>query len=489
MIKEIFLATLFVLCVASLITMGMRPEGAKPGVKTLCWTTDSNPAREIQVKGFRDWLAKRGEQEIDLRLDVAGAEFSKKIIQGISGVASDLVDCYPQQGELGYLVQCGMVEPLDGMAAKQGFSLDKTYAALRDDLLIDGHQYAVPCSANAPMLFVNRKAFEELGLEAPPPRWSFADFERRGAEYVRKANEGQARRERFFCSGVPPVLLARSLGADLFNETLTKSGAASPGFVETFRLLSRWTYELHLLPSASEMASFATQSGYGGATFQLFNNGNFAMTYSGRYALIQFRQFGVLDLDVCEPPNGGFPNTLIGARSLLLYKGSPNKKEAALFLQYLFSEEYNTNIVEDADSLPPNPLYLKTEAYLRPPAHPNEWRVHSKFANEAVAIGIVSSKSPYVSNSLAYKMLDDAHMTVMSQVSSPEAAAAALASRLDGEIARNLKDNPALAEPYAKALAAQSEIERRLAAGQKIPSALIANPFHRKYYATRGLLE
>lgn len=235
------------------------------------------------------------------------------------------------------------------------------------------------------------------------------------------------------------------------------------------------------------MASFSTQSGYGGSSFQLFNNGNFATTFAGRFALIQFRQFGALDLDVCEPPNGGFPNTFVGARSVAVYKGSKRKKEAELFQAYLFSEEYNMNIVEDGDSLPPNPAYVKTEAYLKPPAHPNEWKVHSKLAQDALSIAIVSSKSPFASNKLANQALEDAYMAAMSGVMSPEEAALEAKRKIDAEIERTVGENPALRKPYEAALKAQAAIDEAKAQGRPVPAELVANPFHKRLLASKGL--
>lgn len=486
--KKLFAAILLALAIASIATVYMTPEKISP-VPVLYWVTDNNPARALQISNFRKWLAKNGRPDAELRVDTANSDSSKKIIQGVSGVLGDTSDCYPAWGEIRYMVETGIVEDITDDALRLGFDPGKTYPSLKDDLCIDGRQYVFPCNVAASLFMVNLDTFKRFGVEPPPTRMGVEEFERRGREYMEAANKGLPRTENFFCQGLPNICMVRSFGGDLFNETLTK-GVANPGaFTKAFDLMYKWTYVDHIMPTEADIASFATQSGYGGATLQLFNSGNFAMVNYGRYALIQLRQFGRINLDVVEFPNGGFPNSIIMARAAFVYKGGKHKDLTKLFLAYLASEDYNMNIVEDADSLPPNPAYTKIDAYLRPKGLENEWKLHSKFANEAVDVSIVQSKSPYVSNSLAYKFFNDAYSSQMSRRMTAEEAVGDIKARLDAEIARTLKENPKLQASYAKDLETQQKIEERLSKGERIPMEWIKNPFHRKYYKERGLAE
>lgn len=487
--KGLFIALLSMLAIATAFTVYMNPEKTS-AIPILYWVTDNNPARTLQTKGFQEWLVKNGHPKAEMRVDSSNADSSKKIIQGVSGVAGDDIDCFTSGGELNFFVETGIVEDLTGIAAKYGFTPDKTYQAVRDDIVMDGRQYVFPCNVYTSLYFVNLDAFKKAGVEPPPVRWSFEEFEAIGKKFVAAVNDPDGlRRENFFCDSVPNIVLARSLGSDVFNETMTKASVDTKAFLKTFKLINKWTYEDHLLPTAAEQASFAVQSGYGGASAQLFNNGNYGMIFSGRHILIQFRQFGTLNLNTVEPPNGGFPNTPAGARAAFIYKGGKHKDIASLFLAYLASEEYNMNIVEDADGLPPNPVYTKTEAYLKPKGHPNEWNVHSRFANEGIDIAIVTSKSPYVSNNLAYKFFNDGFNSFMSGRLTAEEAVKDIQSRINEEIARTLLENPKLAAAYKRDLENQVKIDERLLKGERIPLSWIKNPFHRKYYKEIGLAE
>ncbi|MCX6986395.1 MAG: extracellular solute-binding protein, partial [Lentisphaerae bacterium] len=251
----------------------------------------------------------------------------------------------------------------------------------------------------------------------------------------------------------------------------------------------KWIEVDHILPSAAEVASFSTDSGYGGAAFQLFYKGNFAMVSTGRFALVQFRQFGNLDLDAVEYPNGGYSNTIIATRGALVYKGGKHKDLSKYFLAYLASEDYNMNIVNDADALPPNPEFTKREEYLCPKDYPNEWKVHKKFAQDAVDISIILTKSPFVSNKRVYRYIEDYRQAVLSGKLTPEKAVKLCETRINEEIDRTILEKPKLRPEYDRQVELQKKIDEYRETGRKIPKEWISNPFHKKYYRDMGLLE
>jgi len=489
-LKYLFATLLSILVGASLVTFWLTSERAadKP---VIYWVTDNNPARTLQIQNFGEWMRKNNYPDCELRIDSANREPSKLIIQSISGVGGDVMDC--GGGDVIYFQEMGIMEDVTEDAKRLGFDPAKTYPSLEDDLKVQGRQYLFPCNVSANMFFVNLGIFKELGLEAPPMRWDIAEFERRGKEFVAVANRGLERRQYFWSADIDILTLMRSFGTDVFNETLTRAqltGAGHDGYRNALKLNKKWINEDHLVPSAAESASFTSEVGYGGAGFQLFFSGKFAMVPVGRYALIQFREFGKLELDAVEFPNGGYPNTTIATRAAFVYKGGKHKELAKYFLAYLASEEYNMNIVADADALPPNPIYTLREEYLQPKEFPNEWRVHKKFAQDAVAISIVMTKSPFVSNNLVYNnYMKDCRDAVLSNLMSPEDAVKLCEQRINEEIARKLKENPKLRPEYNRQLAIQKKIDGLRKAGKKVPLELISNPFHKKYYKDMGWLE
>ncbi|MBN2449606.1 MAG: carbohydrate ABC transporter substrate-binding protein [Lentisphaeria bacterium] len=371
--KYLFATILAVLVAASLFTRSLNPA-VRSSVPILYWVTDSNPAREVQVSTFQRWLQKHDYPRFDLRLDMVNVASDKIVIQGVSGVCADIIG-HCGGANMTYRQAVGILEDVTERALELGFDPSQTYEAMGPEITIDGRQYAFPCNVYVHLLWVSRDTFTQYGLPCPSRRWTFEEFEDLGKRFCAAANRPDEPRRHFLVPYLSTQQMHRSLGLSQYNETLTACILDDPRMVRVLELYYKWTYEDHILPTLAERDSFATESGYGGSTIQLFNSGNYALFPCGRYGLIQLRTFqknrrekGMprLDLDVVEFPHGGFPNAATGTRAAAVYKGGNHRDLAVYFLAYLASEDYNMNIVRDADALPPNPKYTLTQAYLRP---------------------------------------------------------------------------------------------------------------------------
>ncbi len=483
--KYIFLISLATLVAASVGTWLWSPE-AQSELPILYWVTDPNPARELQVERFHAWLRKNDYPAMELRLDTANNQQSKVIIQGVSGIGGDIFD----MGGGTWLRQyqsIGLLADLTEWGRELGFSPDRTHAAIEPEITLDGRQYAFPCNVYCAMLWVNRGTFAKYGLEAPPRRWDVDEFERLGRQFVAATRQPGRRQMVFFVNHIDLSILRRSVGVSMYNETLTACTLDDPRHVEMLERYHRWTYVDHIMPSESDRLAFSAEAGYAGSTLQLFNSGNYAMFQMGRYALIQLRQFEPpLDLDVVEPPHGGFPNTSIGTRCAGIYAGGRHQQLAKYFLAFLASEEYNLNIVEDGDALPPNPAFTELPEFVRPAAYPNEWRCHEAFATAAREIGIAGAYSPFIIPAVASRIEGEERQAFMAGRQTAKATAANMARRINDEIQRNLEEFPKLRADYQRRLDRQRQIEARRAAGQPVPPEWIDNPFLKRYQAAMG---
>lgn len=492
--KYVFMGSFAVAIIASWFTWSIQPD-VTSDVPVLYWVTDPNPARELQIATFDKWLAKDPSRpRFEMRVDTANMDHSKMLIQGVSGVASDII------GHCGdsrmYLFQeIGLLEDVTESAKRLNYDPSYTWQAIVPDITIDGRQYGFPCNVYVHLLWVNKATFKDCGMDPPPKRWTFEEFEELGTEFVKRANEGKTRQDVFFINGTHVDVWRRSLGLDIYNETLTRCILNDPRNVQVLDMAWRWTYEARIIPSRADIEAFATQAGYGGATLQLFNSGNYAMFMMGRYALIQLREFakdsGGLELAVSEPPHGGFPNTGIGTRAAAVFVGGKHKELARYFQAYLASEDYNMNIVLDADALPPNPKVTETEEYLRPKDYPNEWGCHEAFSDAAREIGIAYSNSPFVLSDTANRIIIEAEEGAMTRKRelSPRAACAMAEERVNEKIALRLEQNPRLRPLYEERLAIQERIDRYRREGKAVPLEWISNPFYRKYYVFKGWAE
>ncbi|MBN8215746.1 MAG: carbohydrate ABC transporter substrate-binding protein [Spirochaetes bacterium] len=451
------------------------------GVPTLYWVTDPNPARHEQIALFRAWLKKNKYPDIQVKLDVANRGLQKTIVQGVAG---DIIDAGGTQVPV--LQAMGLLEEVGPRLASFGLPVFQSYEAIRHELVLDGKAYGTPCNVTPALYIVNQGLFERFGLPPPPRRWSFEEFESRGKRFVAKANEGRKHREIFFAYRVDSVVLRRSLGLGVYNETLTGPWPDLPAVARVLKRVYQWTYVDHLIPSEAELSSMATEQGYGSADYQLFHKGFFAMTWGGRHALIQLRQMApALHLSGVEMPNGGYPNTLTSSRSLVLYAGSRQKEWAKYFFAFLRSEDYSLHVVQDADSMPPLPAVLDRKAFLEPAAFTNEWPLHKAYAQAARELAIGYEISPFLPptvNSLKMK----AGALFMNGVITAEEAVRQAAEGVNEEIEKYVGRTPERKRQFEKAKALQVKIDALKANGEKIPAEWIANNFLRKYYLDTG---
>jgi multiple sugar transport system substrate-binding protein len=520
--KHLFLLTLLVLAASTIGTVRHMPE-QQSEVPVIYWVTDPNPARVEQVRTFHEWLVKNGYTReddptkpcVELEIDSANNDISKRIIQCVSRVGGDIMDFWSPSGDMSYFNDMGLVEDVTEVGIRLGFDPSQTWPSMESEITLpDGkggrRQYMFPCNVATSQLWVNCETFRRFGLEVPPARWTFDEFERRGKEFVEVANRGLSQREFFFSASVDLERMYRSLGLSKYNETLTRCTLDDPRYVRVLKLLDQWTYEDRILPTDDEIRSFETAASYTGPVMALFNEGNFAMFKMGRYALIQLRKYGSLDLSVSEIPHGGYPNIEAATRSAAIYKGSQHKELAALFLKFLASEDYNAQIVADADAHPPNPRYAETDAFNRPPDHPNEWVVHARFAEGLRTISIGSVFSPYVAPRAVTRLIQQYVDEIKTRETSPEQCAQDTAKAVNREMERTLDENPGLRDRYREAVERQKKIDKmigvwreidRLEAqnkpvndalrkrAKKIPLDLIGNAFYRRYYADKGWAE
>jgi multiple sugar transport system substrate-binding protein len=583
-LKYLFAIVLLVLIGASLLTTRWMPD-ALSEIPVIYWVTDANPARQDQVKLFHQWQVDHGHyiervlpdaeaaeaffarntakgirrilREVNpqasalfdwaedhrvavsfpqtlrlpkaqLKLDMANADQTKKIIQGVSGVAGDVQD---QAGgsDLRYFNNIGLNTDVTEDAERLGFDLSKTYAALEPDLAMRDQQgrlrqYQFPCNVSSSMYFVNRATFRQYGQPVPPETWTIEEFERRGMDFVQAANRGLNKQLVFFANAYDFEVLRRTYGGSRYNETGTAAVLGEPT-VRAMKKFYEWTNGkdggLRLMPNGGDRASFTTESGYGGADAQLFSHddrlrGQFAMHWSGRYMLIQFREIDKnrtsrglpkLDMAVVQPPYALYPNTAINTRAAMVYSLGKHRDLAVLFLAFLASKEYNDQIVRDGDALPPNPAYTDSPAFTHPPDYPTEWEVHEPFAKGALKLAIGNSYSDFILQPVADRIEMGWREKYLNNLMSAEEAMKSAAAEINYEIRRRLeedllRDTPVLNPMYEKLVARQKQIDAlkeriaaHVAAGRpipdqdKIPADWIENAFHKAYYRHLGWLK
>ena len=425
----------------------------------------------------------------EMSLDASSNDMSKKIIQSVSGIASDVMEVY-SDGNVQFMASGGLVADVTEEARRLGCGPDVTYPGMAASMMYEGRQYSFPRNPGTWMLWVNKETFARYRQPLPPVRWGIEEFEQRGKAFMAAANPPGGRRTVFFANFTSPFMLRRTFGLDVFNETMTRCILNDPRTARTYALMKKWKDVDHLFPTSVERAGFATEGGMRGGDGQLFLDGRFGMMMSGRYQLMQFRLFEQpMQLAVVEAPNGGIPCNIIGSGEATVYRGSKKLDLATLFLAFYASEDYSMQIVRDGDGLPPIPKYTMTEEYLRPKEYPNEWGCHEVFAADAIHCAISPSFSPF----LQYNQVMQCEWTVSSAVDAdrmtPEEGAREVEDRINRKMAANLADNPALKQKYDKVCAVQARIDAYRREGRPVPRPWVTNPYHQWLYEKNGWFE
>lgn len=493
--QRLFLVIGLILGAASFATWKNLPD-QQSDVPVLHWVSDPHPAREEQIQVFLQWLETNDHPRMQLRLDAANNDPSKKMIQGVSGVAGAIIDCYRAKRDLLLFHNLGILRDVTEDAHRLGFSPASTYPSVEAAITIDGRQFGYPRNVATFLFWINRQTFENLGMEVPPVQWTFDEFERIGKEFVARANSDGRRARTFFAlpDQSDPLtmvtIMHRSLGLSTFNETMTAAVVNDPRMVQVLDRLYQWTFVDRLIPSAADRAAFTSAAGFGGASLHLFHEGRIGMVMMGRYAVTQFRRFDQpMQFSVSHPPAEEFPNSLVMGAISTIYAGAQHQDLAPYFLAYLASEEYNLQIVRDGDGLPPNPIYTETEEFLRPPDHPNEWGVHEAFATAAREIAIPLDHNSFILPSTVSRIQLLAYDLFLNHRISSSEAARLMQDEINREIERILADRPDRRARHQNESARQLEIEARLARGERVPLSWISNPFHRRYYQQKGWVD
>lgn len=225
-------------------------------VPTLVWSTDDNPARRIQCALFRAWHLRTYAEPIDIVTDPTNRDITKTIVQCVAGAGPDIIETYgPVQ--LDQLVSAGVALDITDVANKEGFGVDRVFAAAVKSMAIKGRQYAFPCNMGYVVLFYHRDLFRAAGVAEPSGPWTIDQLIDVGKKLMAADTSGR----RVAIMGPHPATMAEAHGSRLFNKDGTASFFNNDRTITAFRAYQDLVYKHHIMPSPSEAASMAASGG------------------------------------------------------------------------------------------------------------------------------------------------------------------------------------------------------------------------------------
>ena len=423
------------------------PRDKNDGIIRMRWATDANPARNVQTALFHK-LYPHYKVTVDPGL---GNDQTKLIVQCATGAGPDIIDIY-DQGQMQTLVEAGVLLDLTPYASKMGFDPSRTYSAIAPVLEISGKQYRFPCNVWANCVIYNKNIFRKLGVPYPKPGWSYSDFIAT-AEKIRNA-QANSRHE------IMPIANWNNIG--LVEDMLIGNGARfytrdglecllnSPQSLAAVQLYYNMMFRYRVIPTASEQSAMTSQGGWGSEGIDWFSTGKAAMIVIGRWFLIQIPNYPNLRGELGTallPREGAHPSSgVVDTRAAGINVRSPHWRDALYFLQYLASPEYGKVIVEDGDSLPPNPNIARTGKDLV-----NYWEedpaFHAPFI-QAVKNGRPLDLSPFIDASEVDRWFTEEIDKIENNIATPQQAMQSLTAQINSKIRTNLERRPDLQRSY-----------------------------------------
>ncbi|MEO0683452.1 MAG: ABC transporter substrate-binding protein [Pseudomonadota bacterium] len=222
-----------------------------------------------------------------------------------------------------------LILPFDDFATSDDDKawLTSFYPSFMENSQIDGVTYGIPFQRSTPVLYWNKEAFAEAGLdpETPPATWEeMVEF---GQKLIKKDAGGNVERwgVRIPTSGFPYWLfqgLTTQNGAILVTDDGTRTNFDDPKVVEALEYLVALSTEHEVMaPGIIEW----------GATPKAFFEGQTAMMWTTTGNLTNVRTNAPFDFGVAMLPANARRGAPTGGGNFYLFKGSTEEESKAAF--------------------------------------------------------------------------------------------------------------------------------------------------------------
>ena len=202
--------------------------------------------------------------------------------------------------------------------------LKSFYPAFMENSMIDGKTYGIPFQRSTPVLYYNKEAFAEAGLDRAPETWD--EMKEWAAKLTKKDDAGNVSQwgVRIPSSGFPYWLfqgLTTSNGATLVSDDGTKTDFDDPKVVEALEYLVSLSEEGVMAPGIIEW----------GATPKAFFEGQTAMMWTSTGNLTNVRNNAPFDFGVTMLPAKESRGAPTGGGNFFMFKGSSDEENKAAF--------------------------------------------------------------------------------------------------------------------------------------------------------------
>jgi ABC-type glycerol-3-phosphate transport system substrate-binding protein len=295
---------------------------------------------ELNKKLIAEYEAKHPNVQIEYE-QIPNTEFGTKMLTSLSnGSGPDIINM-DDTALRGEYIPKNLVAPIDPKAFGKS-SVEEIEAGYVPGTLDgakgrDGQLYGVPSEFNATAFAINKKHFQDAGLDPADPPKTWADVAKDGKKLVAKGHEGfnfVYLHSGWYTQQLQTLL--NETGGSILNADGTKSALTEPKSVEALQI---WA-DLIL---KDKVGNADTASREATVPFDDFTNGRRSMTMIYPWAVAQlkidnpdtYKNIEVVPLPQVDPAN---PTGRWYAYYFAVNKASQNQAEAWKFIQYLASQ-------------------------------------------------------------------------------------------------------------------------------------------------------
>ncbi len=332
--------------------------------KVTFWHFWSSPVRRTAIRRI---VALCSRELPNITIDEVAKPFpglweeSQKAVEAGSGMPDVIVEDRPQ---LGLRAQEGYVQSLQARAERDGLNPDNYWPFTWEQSVHDGELYGVPYETDVRVLFYNKNAFKEAGLnpESPPKTWE--ELWATADKLDKKNPDGTYERIAFF-----PLI---KVGPDVWGYTngvewVTEDGQPTihgPNAVETLDWIKRWVdryggwqniqnfrAQFQAAPNdefmSGKVAMIADHNGYS-SQLNFFNPRVPVTTAEGK------TENQTLDWGVSDLPYNADKGSWSGGMALSIPSGAKNADAAWEFIKCATGPEAQASWARDTYSIPGN---------------------------------------------------------------------------------------------------------------------------------------
>lgn len=237
------------------------------------------------------------------------------------------------------LVEEDVVMPITDIATSEEDKkwLDGFYAGFMKDAVLDGKTYGVPFQRSTPVLYYNKDAFKEAGLDPNTPPKTWEEMITMGKKLIKKDENGNVTR---WGTRIPTLGLG---GAWLFGGLVISNGSqlSEDNGIDVNLDTPEALSALNFLTDLSKEGVMSPGGQSWGDTPKAFIEGNAASIWTSTGNLAFVNKNAEFDWGVGFLPGGKGPGAPVGGGNFYMFKDGTDEEKAATldFIKHMTSPE------------------------------------------------------------------------------------------------------------------------------------------------------